>query len=418
MTVTPASTESPTHPGSIVIVGAGHGGANVAALLRQRGFAGSVTLIGDEPGSPYQRPPLSKDYLKGAMADVDLLIKPEDFYDTQHVTTRWGTRVAGLDVASRRVLLGSGEAVPYDALVLATGAAPRTLPAPGADLPGVHYLRTHADARRLGTALVPGKRLVIIGGGYVGLEVAASARHLGCEAVVLEREERALARVASVQLSDFLTARHAEQGTSVITGADVVSLRAGPDGSVGSVLLADGSEIACDVVLVGVGAVPRTELAVAAGLACEQGVCVDDRGRTSVAGVYAVGDATRRPLHHFAGAHRLESIPSAVEQAKQVACDLLGLPAPQQEVPWFWSDQYDLRIKIAGMIGTATHSVVRGGDDRRLVVFHVDGDRVVAAETVSSVPDFMIAKKLIASGASVCLERLADPSVPLKELAA
>lgn len=413
----PDQLAQPAAPASIVVVGAGHGGTNVVALLRQHGYDGEVVLVGDESAWPYQRPPLSKDYLKGAMSDDDLLIKPKDFYADQRIDLRLGETVEMIDTEDRAVHLSGGETIPYGALVLATGAAPRPLPVEGADLIGVHYLRNHDDALRVGSEIAPETRLAIVGGGYVGLEVAASARHLGASAVVLEREDRALARVAGADLAAFLAAHHAACGTEIRTGADVVRLEGDDDGKVTAVVLGDGSRIECDVVLVGVGALPRTELAQAAGAACDGGVLVDDHGRTSVEGIYAVGDVTRRPLDHFPGRHRLESIPSAVEQAKQVVAHVLGESPRAHEVPWFWSDQYDLKIKIAGLVGFADRAVVRGDvAAAKFAVFHLSGDAVVAVETVNSSPDFMVAKKLIASSGHVDAARLADPSVPLRDL--
>jgi 3-phenylpropionate/trans-cinnamate dioxygenase ferredoxin reductase subunit len=414
MTLTPASP----HPRRVVIVGAGHGGANTAALLRQQGFEGEIVLVGAESSSPYQRPPLSKAYLKGAMTDEALLIKPAGFYAEQRIETRWGTSVTALDPTSRTVTLANGASLTYDALVLATGAVPRRLSIDGADLTGVHHLRTHDDARALGPRIGGGSRLVVVGGGYVGLEVAASARHLGAEVVVLEREDRALARVAGVELASYLVDHHATHGTRIVTRADVVGLR--HDGSsVDGVVLSDGAVLDCDAVLVGVGAVPCEELALAAGIVCAAGVVVDVQARTSAAGVYAVGDMTRRPLHHFEGTHRLESIPSAVEQARQAVASILGLAQPTPEVPWFWSDQYALKVKIAGLVHTADRSVLRGDPaSGRFGVFHLRESRVVAVETVDSAPDFMVGKKLIASGAVVLPERVSDLSVPLRDLAA
>lgn len=408
---------SQTVPAHVVIVGAGHGGANVAAMLRQSGYDGRVTLIGDEADCPYQRPPLSKDYLRGAMDDEQLLIKPRDFYADQGIDARWGSRVTCLDTRARTVSLEDGETIAFDALVLATGAGPRPLTVDGADLDGVHYLRTHGDAQALGASAVPGARLAIIGGGYVGLEVAASAYKLGAGSVVLEREQRALARVASQELADFLTDHHAEREVDVVVGADVVGIEEGEGGRVGAVRLADGRRHECDAVLVGIGAIPRTELGQGAGLDTDGGIVVDEHGRTSAPGVYAVGDVTARPVPGHSGRHRLESIPSAVEQAKQVVAHLLGKPPAAPEVPWFWSDQYDLKIKIAGLVRAGDQAVVRGEPaSGRFSVFHLSGDVVVAAETVSSAPDFMLAKKLIASAASVSADKLADVQVPLRDL--
>ncbi|HWU22106.1 MAG TPA: FAD-dependent oxidoreductase [Nocardioides sp.] len=401
----------------VVIVGAGHGGATVAAVLRQKGYDGSITLVGDEDAWPYQRPPLSKDYLKGAMSDDDLLIKPKDFYAEQDIDLRSGRSAVGIDGEARTVTLDNGDVLPYEALVIATGAAPRRLAIEGADLAGIHYLRNHDDALALGAETVPGARLAIVGGGYVGLEVAASARHLGASAVVLEREQRLLARVAGADLAGFLADHHASRGTEIRTGADVARFEGDSDGRVAAVVLADGTRFECDVVVVGVGAIARTELAEAAGIACDGGILVDDRARTSVPGVYAVGDATRRPLDHFPGRHRLESIPSAVEQAKQVVADLVGAAPLSHEVPWFWSDQYDLKVKIAGLVGFGETVVLRGDPTTgRFAVFHLSADAVVAVETVNSAPDFMAARKLIASSAHVDAERLADPSVGLRDL--
>lgn len=404
-------------PRHVLIVGAGHGGANAAALLRQHGFDGSVSLVGDENAFPYQRPPLSKDYLKGAMSEEDLLIKPRDFYADQQIDVRFGCAATELDAASRKLTLADGTVLEYDALVLATGAAPRKLQVEGADLAGVHYLRNHDDALALGRVAAPGARLAIVGGGYVGLEVAASARHLGAAAVVLEREQRALARVAGADLARFLVERHSAHGTEIVTGADVVRLEGDSQGRVTGVVLADGTRFPCDAALVGVGAIPRTDVAERAGIACDGGILVDAAGRTSVENVYAIGDATRRPLDHFPGRHRLESIPSAVEQAKQVVAHLVGAGSAAHDVPWFWSDQYDLKIKIAGLVGFGERSVVRGDPaSGKFAVFHLSGEAVVAVETVNSAPDFMAGKKLIGSSAHVDADRLADQATSLRDL--
>jgi 3-phenylpropionate/trans-cinnamate dioxygenase ferredoxin reductase subunit len=404
-------------PRNVVIIGAGHGGATVGAVLRQRGYVGAITLVGDEPGWPYQRPPLSKDYLKGAMSDDDLLIKPKDFYVEQDIDLRAGRSATAIDVSERTVTLDNGDVVAYDVLVIATGAAPRRLGIEGAGLAGIHYLRDHGDALALGAEVVAGSRVAIVGGGYVGLEVAASARHLGASVVVLEREERLLARVAGADLAGFLARHHAEQGTEIRTGADVARFEGDSEGKVEAVVLADGTRFECDVVVVGVGAIARTELAETAGITCDGGIVVDECARTSADGVYAVGDVTRRPLDHFPGHHRLESIPSAVEQAKQVVADIVGADPLRHEVPWFWSDQYDLKVKIAGLVGFGERAVLRGDPaSGKFAVFHLSSDAVVAVETVNSAPDFMAAKKLIGSSRHVDADRLADLSTSLRDL--
>ncbi|MGY1806220.1 NAD(P)/FAD-dependent oxidoreductase [Blastococcus sp. SYSU D00669] len=402
----------------VVIVGAGHAGAGAAALLRQHGFTGSITLIGEESQVPYHRPPLSKAYLTGAHGEPELL-RPAQFYANQDVELLLGRRVAELDPADHRLRLGDGSEVRYDAAVLATGARPRPLAVPGADRPGVHTLRTYEDACVLRGRLGPGSRLVIIGGGYVGLEVAAAARRLGAEVTVLERADRVLARVAGPGLSAWLTEYHRSRGTVIDTDVEVIGFAVDGDGAVSAVDLADGRQIPCDVALVGVGAVPCDELARTAGLVCGNGIVVDDRARTSAEGVWAIGDVTSRPVHHYPGTHcRLESIPSAGEQAKQAVADILGLPAPVPEVPWFWSDQFDLKLQIAGLFGSAEASVVRRHPDTDgFATFHLDGDgRVLAVEAVNAGAEFMAGKKWIAGHATPDVHRLADPAVALRDL--
>jgi 3-phenylpropionate/trans-cinnamate dioxygenase ferredoxin reductase subunit len=263
------------------------------------------------------------------------------------------------------------------------------------------------------------KRLVIVGGGYIGLEVAASAGAMGAQVTVLEREEHALARVASPQLSEWLVNEHRKRGTTVLTSADVASFRAGSDGSVAAVVLRDGRALACDGVLVGVGAAACTDLAAAAGIACDNGVVVDDQARTTVASVYAIGDMTRRPLHHYPGMFRLESIPSTVEQAKQAVASILGVTPPRAEVPWFWSDQFDLKLKIAGLLLEVDQTTVRGCmDTGKFALFHTSGDRVVAVEAVNSGAAFRAGRRLVDRGTTVDLARLGDDDVPLGDLVA
>ncbi|WP_329445706.1 NAD(P)/FAD-dependent oxidoreductase [Streptomyces canus] len=401
----------------VAVVGAGHAGANVAALLRQRGHTGEIVLLGAEKELPYQRPPLSKDYLKTALPATELLIKPEEFWNEQGIDARLGVVVEEIRPDDDEVVLEGGERIGYDTLVLATGAEPRKLDVPGAALGGVHTLRTRRDADALGAALAPGRRLVVVGGGFVGLEVAASARHLGSEVDVLEREDKLLSRVAGARLAEFLVAHHQRRGVRIHTGADVVRFEDRGDGSVGAVLLADGRSFPCDAVLVGVGAVPSDELARAAGLLCEGGIVVDSCAQTSHPRVYAVGDVTRRQLSLYEGSFRLESIPSATEQARQAVAAVMGLPAPPAEVPWFWSDQFDAKIKIAGLVAQADGCVRRGStSDGGLALFYFSGRRVVAVESVNAAAEFMAGKKLIAQRAEIDPGRLSDPDVSLREL--
>ena len=403
----------------VVIVGAGHAGGSVAAFLRQFGFAGAITLIGAEPLPPYQRPPLSKAWLKGEASADDLLLKPAEWYAANGVDLRLSSPVAAIDLKTREVRLAGGHAVGFDKLVIATGARARTLPIAGADLYGVLSLRDAADAEALKTTLGPGRRLAVIGGGYVGLEAAASARALGAEAVVIEREARILARVACPELSDFFTARHRAEGVVIELSAQVEAL-VESEGRVSGVRLGDGRTIACEAALVGVGAIPNDDLAAAAGLACDGGVVVDAAARTSEADVFAVGDVTRRPLPHYDHRmFRLESVPNALEQARMAACAIVGRPLPAPETPWFWSDQYDLKLQIAGLPFEADQRVVRGDiAASRFAVFHLAEGRVRAVEAVNSPPDFMAGRQMIGRGVVMDAARLADMATPLKALLA
>ncbi len=403
----------------IVIVGAGHAGGSAAALLRQYGFEGQVALIGEEPVAPYQRPPLSKALLKGEGEEEDLLLRPADFYVEQNIELRLGQTVTAIDRAAKQVVLSDETTVAYDTLILATGSTARKLSAPGADLPGVLELRTLADGRKLRAAIRPGARLVVVGGGYVGLEVAASARALGAEVVVVEREARLLARVASEVLADFMHDAHTRQGVTLLTGRTVVAFQPGEDGSVAGVTLDDGHSLPADLVIVGVGGVACEGLGAAAGLTCDGGVVVDETARTSDPDIYALGDMTRRPVPvHDGRVVRLESVPNALEQAKQAAAALTGRNPPPPEVPWFWSDQYDLKLQMAGLSDGADRKVVRTvADGAGLAVFHLAGDRLLCVEAINAPAEFMGGRLLIAKAIPVDAEKLGDPTVSMKAVA-
>jgi len=397
----------------VLIIGAGHAGGSLAALLRQYGHGGEIVLIGTETAPPYQRPPLSKAWLKGE-ADLEaLLLRPPEFYGDHAIDFRPGTTATAIDRAARIVALSDGTRETYDALVLATGSTARRLAVPGADRPDLIELRTLEDAERLKAALGPGRRLAVVGGGYVGLEAAASARALGAEAVVLERMDRILARVASPELSAAFAALHARHGVEVRTGVEVVGFEDA------GVRLADGAPVEADVVLVGVGAAANDRLAREAGLVCENGIVVDATARTSDPAVFAIGDVAHRPIPvHGSVMHRMESVPNALEQAKQVACALTGRPAPAPEVPWFWSDQYDVKLQIAGLPFGADRRIVRG-DARAgpFAVFHLTGDRLVCVEAANAAPEFMMGRQLIGKATPVDVEALADPTVSMKAVA-
>jgi 3-phenylpropionate/trans-cinnamate dioxygenase ferredoxin reductase subunit len=402
----------------VVIVGAGHAGGTLAALLRQYGHAGPVTLVGEEPIPPYQRPPLSKAWLKGEADAESLALKPLEFYAENRIDFRPSVRAERIDRQRKVLALSDGTELAYDFLVLATGARPIRLPIPGADLEGILELRTAADAEALKGALGPGRTMAVVGGGYIGLEAAASARALGAEAVVLEREPRILARVAGEVLSSFFRTLHEGHGVRFLTGASVTGFR-GEGGKVTGVELADGRVIACDLALVGVGAVPNQELAQEAGLDVNRGVVVDLEARTSDPSIFAIGDVTLRPMPIYGRDFRMESVPNALEQAKQAACAITGRPAPAGETPWQWSDQYDIKLQIAGYNFDSDQTLVRGDPaSGRFAIFHLQGDKVQAVEAINSPPEFMMGRQLIGSRRPVDKQRLADPSISMKEVAA
>lgn len=401
----------------IVIIGAGHAGGAMAASLRQSGYVGHITLIGDEDAAPYQRPPLSKAYLKGEMDLEQLALRDEAYYAEQKIDWRRASIATAVCRTGRTVRLGDGERLAYDGLVLATGRRARKLNLPGTELSGIMTLRDAADADRLRSALRPGRRLVIIGGGYVGLEVAASARGLGCEVVLVEREPRLLARVASQEVAAFFHARHEAAGVQLLMERTVQGFAPNDAGAVAAVLLDDGARLSCDLALVGVGAIPCDELGQAAGLDCADGIMVDADGRSSDPDIFAVGDVTVRRLQRYGGAQvRLESVPSALELVRAATAAITGQGRPAEETPWFWSDQYDIKLQIAGLPLTAKRRLTRGNPaSGRFAVFHLDGDQVEAVEAVNSPADFMFGKKLIAAWGAVDPRRLGDAGVALSD---
>jgi 3-phenylpropionate/trans-cinnamate dioxygenase ferredoxin reductase component len=403
----------------IIIVGAGHAGGSAAALLRQYGWKGSITLIGAEPRPPYQRPPLSKAWLKGESDLASVLLRPASFYVANDIALRLSSEVMEIDRSGRRLALGTGEYIPYDHLVLALGARARMLPLPGRDLAGVLELRTLDDADRLKALLRPGLRLAVIGAGYIGLEVAASARtHHGADVVVVERESRVLARVASHPLSQFMQCRHEADGVRILLGANVEAFE-GVRGHVTGVRLSDGRQIPCDAVLVGVGAAPNDALPRAAGLDCADGVLVDLATRTSDPAIRAIGDCTNRPLPVYHRMGRLESVPNALEQAKQSSAALCDRPPPAAEVPWFWSDQYEVRLQIAGLPFDAVEIVVRGDPATgAFAIFHLTADGTVqAVEAVNSPAEFMAGRTMIATRRQATASRLRDVSRSMRDVA-
>jgi 3-phenylpropionate/trans-cinnamate dioxygenase ferredoxin reductase component len=404
----------------LIVVGAGQAGAELAVQARQSGWAGRIALAGDEPSLPYHRPPLSKAYLSGAALPESLPVKAQATYDQAGVELLLGRRVAAIDRLAHRVDFDHGPAIHYTRLALATGGRPRPLPsaaACGADrTDNFHYLRTLADVDRIRARFVHGARLVIVGGGYVGLEVAAVAIKQGLQVTVLESAPRVLSRVTAPPVSAFYESVHREAGVDVRPGVQLERFLLDASRTrVTGVQCVDGHLFECDLVVAGIGLLPNTELAVACGLAVEDGILVDRAMRTSDPDVVAAGDCTRFESALYGRSVRLESVPNALEQARCAASTLNGKPASAESVPWFWSDQYDLKLKMTGLSQGYDRLVLRGAvEARSFCAFYLKGRRVLAVDTVNRVPEFMVAKRLVGERVEVDADRLADESVPLK----
>jgi len=401
----------------IVIAGGGQAAVQAVDTLRRKGFAGELTVVGDEPWLPYQRPPLSKKYLAGALERERLLIRPAPFFAEHQVQTQLGRRVSEIAPREQHVRLDDGLVLPYDALVLATGSRPRRLPAPGADLAGVHYLRTIADADRIRAECAAGGRMVIIGGGYIGLEVAASARGLGLEVTVLEMAARVMSRVTCAEISAFYEAEHARQGVRIHCNETLRALHGDArSGRVRAVLTEAGREYPADIVIIGCGVVPADELARAAGLTCENGVVTDVHCRTSDAAIYAAGDCASHLNRQYGRHLRLESVDNAFEQGTTVALNLLGAATPHDKLPWFWSDQFDLKLVIVGVAQGFDSVILRGSAaTRSFSACYLRGGELIAIDTVNQPKDQMAARKLIAAHARPDPDKLADAAIALKD---
>jgi 3-phenylpropionate/trans-cinnamate dioxygenase ferredoxin reductase component len=401
----------------IVIVGAGQAAVQAVDTLRRKGFTGKVVVIGEEPWVAYQRPPLSKKYLAGALERERLAIRPAQFYSDHKIELRTGRRVVEIARRDHRVRIDDGSTVPYDGLLLATGSHPRRLTAPGADLGGVHYLRTLEDVDRIRAEMAPGRRLVVVGGGYIGLEVAATARELGLEATVLEMADRVMSRVTCPEVSAFFADQHARRGVRILCNARVQALTGDSDGQrVRSVVTEEGTEHEADLVVIGVGVVATDALASAAGLECANGIVVDSHCRTSDPDIYAAGDCTNHTNLHYGLRVRLESVDNAFEQGTSAALNLLGIPTVHDKVPWFWSDQFDLKLVIVGLCHEHDRVVTRGDPaTRSFSACYLRAGELVAIDTINHPKDQMAARKLIAARARPSLDKLADPAVALKD---
>ena len=409
-----------THRADIVIVGAGQAGAHTAISLRQQKFAGTILMIGAEPFLPYERPALSKEYLAGDKTFDSLLLRPASYWEEKKVDVRLGERVVAVDAGAHEVRLADGTAIGYGTLVWAAGGNARRLGCSGHDLVGVHAVRDRADVDRMKSELETANEIVIIGGGYVGLEAAAVLRKKDKHVTVLEAEPRVLARVAGEALSRFFEAEHRAHGVDVRLDARVVALDEN-EGRVCGVRLASGESIPAELVIVGIGIDAAVEPLVQAGAASDNGVLVDLRGKTSLPDVYAVGDCAAHPNVHANGrVVRLESIQNANDQAMVVAKSIVGSLGPEDRydaVPWFWSNQYDLRLQTVGLSQGHDDVVVRGApESRSFSVVYLRGGRVVALDCVNHTKDYVQGKALIAKGCEVDRARLARPDVTLKEL--
>jgi 3-phenylpropionate/trans-cinnamate dioxygenase ferredoxin reductase subunit len=395
----------------VVVVGAGQAGAALVAKLRSEGYDGPVTLIGEEPVPPYQRPPLSKKYLLGDMALERLYLRPESYYAEAGIDLRTGLRVTGIDRAAQEVVMGE-ERLGYAHLVLATGSLPRRLPdAIGGDLQGVHVVRTLADVDAMAPGFQPDAKVLIVGGGYIGLEAAAVAASRGMQVVLVEMAERILQRVAARETSDYFRALHARHGVDIREGVGLERLLG--DGHVSGARLGDGTELDVDMVIVGVGIVPDTRLAEAAGLETDNGIAVDAQGRTSDPAIWAVGDCASFP--HQGGRLRLESVPNAIDMGECVAGNIMGRAQDYVPQPWFWSDQYDVKLQIAGLSTGYDRIVTRDGG-AAMSFWYYRGDQLLAVDAMNDPRAYMVGKRLIDAGKSADPVLVADAGADLKPL--
>ena len=395
----------------IVIVGGGQAAGVAAASLRENGYGAEVVLVADEPYAPYQRPPLSKSFLAGEMRAEQLQLKPAKFYEERAISLRLRTRVASIDRGAKRAVLEDGTRIEYSKLLLATGSRPRRLTLPGVTLAGVHYLRTLDDVEAIRRDLAAGKCLAVIGGGYIGLEAAAVGVKAGMAVTVLEAGPRILNRVSGPPTAEFVAEAHRSQGADIRCNACVEAIEGAE--RVRAVATSEG-RVPADLVIIGVGIEPITELASAAGLACDNGIVVDEYTRTADPDIHAAGDCTNHPNARLGRRLRLESVQNAVDQARVAAANLCGKPQAYAELPWFWSNQYDLRLQIAGLSQGYDEVFLRGEPaSRSFSVLYVCEGRLVAADTINAPRDHLALRKLIASAAAVEPKRLSDPAVPI-----
>ena len=400
----------------VVIAGAGHAAGQAVASLKQRKFNGQIVLVGDEPYLPYQRPPLSKKFLSGDLPAQRLYVKPESFYDDPRISLHLETKINAID-REARVLMTDGDDIAYDKLILALGSRVRRLSIPGADLDGIHYLRGIDDVTAIREDLARHRRAVVVGAGYIGLEVAAVLRQSGLNVTVVEMADRVMSRVVSAEISDFYQIEHASHGVKLRLSTGVAEFRG--DSRVTAVETADGERIDADFVVVGVGILPNVELAEESGLAVDNGIVVDERCRTEDHDIYAIGDCTSHPSAIYGRRLRLESVHNALEQAKTAADNICGLNSVYSEVPWFWSDQYDLKLQIAGLSAGYDDVVIRGNPaDRSFACLYLKEGRLIATDAVNAPKDFLQSKSLIGSRSVIDVDQLANTAIALKDISA
>ena len=398
----------------IVIIGAGHAAGQAAASLRQAKFEGPITIIGDEAHVPYQRPPLSKQYLAGTQLADKVYLRAEKFYADKDIQLMLDTRATQIDPSTKTINLDNGETIAYEKLLISTGSRPRKLSIEGSDLSGIHYLRTMDDVDGIRADVKPGANLVIVGGGYIGLEVAAVGIELGMNVHVLEMEERILQRVTTPEMSAYYHKLHTDRGVHIHTQTGVIAFSG--NGSVEKVLCGDESFDA-DIVIVGIGIIPNIEIAEEAGIHCDNGIVVDDHCRTSDPDIYAAGDCTNHPNPLMNKRLRLESVPNAMDQARVSTANMLGDDKVYAAIPWFWSDQYDLKLQMVGFSADGDSQVLRGDmDTHQFAIFYLKDGKVVAADAVNSPKEFMLCKQLVGKPADPA--KLADPETDLKSLLA
>jgi 3-phenylpropionate/trans-cinnamate dioxygenase ferredoxin reductase subunit len=401
---------------SLVIVGGSYAASQIAASARTAGWTAPIVILTDEAMLPYQRPPLSKTYLTGGTTDAQLPIRGEKFYADNKVEVRFETRVVKLDRTAKEVETGSGERIGYDKLALATGARPRMLPITGADLEGVHALRNVPDSRAIRERLESGKSVAVIGGGFIGLEVAAVAATLGRKVTVLEAQDRLLARAIPPTLAKYIEEFHRAKGVQFMFGAQVCEIL-GEGRKARAVACKDGTEVAADLVLIGIGVLPNVELAQDAGIKCENGIVVDHHARTNDPDIVAAGDCTSHPSSYAGGMLRLESVQNALDQAKVAGVTAAGGEATYDALPWFWSDQYDMKLQMTGLSQGYDTEVLRGSmEEGKFSLFYLRGGKLIAADSVSKPSEHMMSRRMIAAGVSPEPGKLADVNVDLKTL--